>query len=212
MQCLAEREGKTRTKPWSFTGGGERLKATDHWLVTHWEVNLCFLFFLRSKIGALVRELAYHQCGLGSSPVIGRFLPPSPILEGFPRLPQQKLLPLLLFFSLPYLIRATLRYLNNLCTDPLPLRKNRPLFDFSWGEGSGGVCKEVVKKGNISNSKSIRNGNERITSYVDVLALHRYLFIHLYVIYFENRRNYLEVYNSPVACTKTWDSSWFLRN
>ena len=109
---------------------------------------------------------------------------------GFPHLPRNMLLPLLIFFSLSYLIRASLHYLNSLCTDPSPQEKSPILRFFLRGgeERGGGSVRRLLsehleraawEKTTFSNSKSIRNGNERITSYVDMLALNRYLFIHL---------------------------------
>ena len=222
MQCLAEREGKT----WI------------DWLVTHWEMNLFFLFFLRSKIDALVREPTllppiwpgFESCGWSFSlPLLHpeRFFCGS---SAFPPLPRNKLLPLLIFFSLSYLIRATLHYLNNLCTDPPPLRKNRPFSDFSWGEWRGGEWRGG-ERGGVSKEATIWSPGkgylkkddlfkfqidqewQRTNNQLCGCATSRYLFIYSFiVIYFENQRNYLEVHISCVAFTKTWDSSRFLRN
>lgn len=134
MQCLAEREGKT----WI------------DWLVTHWEMNLFFLFFLRSKIGELVREPSllppimpgFESCGWSFSlplPHPERFFCGSsafPISHGICSC-------LSLFFS-----RATLHYLNSLCTDcmhpPLPSGKIAHSPIFPEGRGGEGVCKEAT--------------------------------------------------------------------
>lgn len=160
-------------------------------------MNLFFLFFLRSKIGELVREPSllppimpgFESCGWSFSlplPHPERFFCGSsafPISHGICSC-------LSLFFS-----RATLHYLNSLCTDcthppPLPSGKIAHSPIFPEGRGGEGVCKEAtiwtpetgcLRKTTFSNSKSIRNGNERITSYVCVLALNRYLFIRLWL-------------------------------
>lgn len=181
-------------------------------------MNLFFLFFLRSKIGELVREPSllppimpgFESCGWSFSlplPHPERFFCGSsafPISHGICSC-------LSLFFS-----RATLHYLNSLCTDcmhppPLPSGKIAHTPIFPEGRGGEGVCKEAtiwtpetgcLRKDNLFKFQ-IDQEWQWTNNQLCVCACSKPLFIYSFmVIYFEDQRNYLEVHNSRVAFKK----------